>query len=357
MDKYEPAPKLSLAIADGRRGPSEANAPMLIFAFRRFLVSIPVLIASTIVTFILVKFSGDPLNNLKSRNPRPSAATIHQAEARLYLDHSWPAQYWHWLSQLVMHWQWGPAAQDITTSNVNSEIFDGLIVTLRLVIVSIIVSLILAVITGVISATRQYSPIDYTTTFFGFLFLSMPVFWFGFLLKQFGINFNGWFHTSYFATLGERSVPYTGHGFFDWLKDVSGHMVFPVITLSLVSYAAWSRFTRASMLETLNSDYVRLARSKGLPPRTVLVKHALRNALTPLATVTALDIAVLLGGTILTETVFQWHGMGYVFIQALTNRDYYVMLGWLLVSATIVILFNLIADLLYGVLDPRVRDA
>jgi len=127
--------------------------------------------------------------------------------------------------------------------------------------------------------------------------------------------------------------------------------------LGLVGYAAWSRFTRASMLEVLNSDYVRLARSKGLSPRRVLIRHALRTALIPLTTVTALDIAALLGGAIITETVFQWHGMGYLFVTALQNIDFNVMLGWLLVTAMIVIMFNLIADLLYGVLDPRIRNA
>jgi peptide/nickel transport system permease protein len=141
------------------------------------------------------------------------------------------------------------------------------------------------------------------------------------------------------------------------ITDIAGHMILPVIVLGLVGYAAWSRFTRASMLEVLNSDYVRLARSKGLSPRTVLVKHALRTALIPLTTVTALDIAALLGGAIVTETVFQWNGMGRLFVFAVTNTDFNIMLGWLLIAAVMVILFNLIADVLYGVLDPRIRHA
>jgi peptide/nickel transport system permease protein len=139
-------------------------------------------------------------------------------------------------------------------------------------------------------------------------------------------------------------------------------MILPVIVLGLASYAAWSRFTRASMLEVLNSDYVRLARSKGLRRRTVLVRHALRTALIPLTTVTALDVAFLLGGAIVTERVFQWRGMGTLFLDAVNNQgrggvDINVMLGWLLFTAFIVIMFNLIADILYGVLDPRIRHA
>jgi peptide/nickel transport system permease protein len=132
-------------------------------------------------------------------------------------------------------------------------------------------------------------------------------------------------------------------------------MVLPTIVLGLVSYAAWSRFQRASMLEVLNSDYVRLARAKGLRPRQVLVRHALRTALIPLTTVTALDIAALLGGAVVTERVFQWHGLGEFFLDSVGDKDAYAMMGWLLVSAIIVILFNLVADLLYGVLDPRIR--
>jgi peptide/nickel transport system permease protein len=153
-----------------------------------------------------------------------------------------------------------------------------------------------------------------------------------------------------FLTLGEPS-PWTSP------DQLLKRLLLPTIVLGLVGYASWSRFTRASMLEVLNSDYVRLARSKGLSPRRVLVKHALRTALIPLTTVTALDIAALLGGAIITEFVFQWHGMGTLFVTSLQQLDFNVMLGWLLVTAVIVVLFNLVADILYGVLDPRIRHA
>ncbi|HZZ97551.1 MAG TPA: ABC transporter permease, partial [Jatrophihabitantaceae bacterium] len=334
---------------------SERSQLMLVFVLRRVLISIPVLIASTIVTFIIVKLSGDPLTYLKQRQPQPSKVFIQAEEHRFWLDRSWPSQYWHWISNVVFHWNWGPELHSAT--NVRTDVFSALWVTARLVIVSVLIALVLAVITGVISAVRQYSVLDYSTTFLGFIFLSMPTFWFAILLKQGGVWFNEHTHTQTFSTIGERSIPITDHSFWGSLKDIAGHMVLPVIVLGLVGYAAWSRFTRASMLEVLNSDYVRLARSKGLSPRTVLVKHALRTALIPLATVTALDIAALLGGAIVTETVFQWHGMGYLFLTAVTGIDFNIMLGWLLVAAFIVIMFNLIADLLYGVLDPRIRHA
>jgi peptide/nickel transport system permease protein len=333
---------------------------MLVFVIRRVLISIPVLIASTIVTFIIAKVSGDPLLFLKQRQPRPPQSFINSEEHRLWLDRPWPSQYWHWISNIVMHWNWGPPV--IGSDSTSKSIFSAFGVTARLVILAILVSLVLAVVTGVVSAVKQYSVTDYSTTFLGFLFLSMPVFWFGILLKQGGIWLNDHFHTDFFATVGERSIPIIDHSFGGTVYDIAGHLILPTITLGLASYAAWSRFTRASMLEVLNSDYVRLARSKGLRPRTVLVRHALRTALIPLTTVTALDIAALLGGAIITERVFQWRGMGTLFLNSLNNQgrggtDVNVMLGWLLVTATIVITFNLIADILYGILDPRIRHA
>lgn len=328
---------------------------MLVFITRRILISIPVLIASSILTFLLVKVAGDPLQYLKLRNPKPSQHVIDLEEHRLYLDRSWPAQYWHWISNLVLHGNWGPPVQG--TDNVGSDVLQALLVTGRLVIASVLIALGLAVITGVISAVKQYSVIDYTTTAVGFIFLSMPTFWFAILLKQGGIYYNQHVSNDTFYTIGDKSVFLTDNSTWSDFKDLFGHAVLPVIVLGLVGYAAWSRFTRASMLEVLNSEYVRLARAKGLTPRRVLIRHALRTALIPLATVTALDVAGLLGGAIITETVFQWHGMGYLFLTALHNNDFNVMLGWLMVTAFIVVAFNLIADLLYGVLDPRIRHA
>jgi peptide/nickel transport system permease protein len=321
---------------------------MLVFVIRRVLISIPVLIASTFLTFVIVKLSGDPLQYLKNRHPLPPPRFIAAEEHRLWLDRSWPSQYWHWISNLVLHWNWGQPVQG--HDSVSTDVLDALWVTMRLVFTAVLIALLLAVVTGVVSAVKQYSLTDYTTTFLGFVFLSMPTFWFALLLKQGGVWFNEQVGDQVFLTLGEPQ---------HWLspKSLVASLLLPTIVLGLVGYAAWSRFTRASMLEVLNSDYVRLARSKGLKPRTVLVRHALRTALIPLATVTALDIAALLGGAIITEFVFQWHGMGNLFVKSLQDIDFNVMLGWLLVTATIVIAFNLIADILYGVLDPRIRHA
>jgi peptide/nickel transport system permease protein len=190
------------------------------------------------------------------------------------------------------------------------------------------------------------------------MLIALPVFWFAVLLKEFvAIRFNDWAGKRVLFTIGEETPGITSYGtrseiFWDHL----GHLVLPTISLAALSFAAWSRFQRASMLDVMHSDYMRLGRAKGLPWRKVLVKHGLRNALIPLTTVVALGIGTIFGGAIITEQVFQWHGMGeYLLSDGLGSQDVNVILGWLMVSALFVVLFNLIADLLYAVLDPRIR--
>ncbi|MGC9666819.1 ABC transporter permease [Planosporangium sp. 12N6] len=326
---------------------------MLAYVVRRFLISIPILIGSTILVFLMAKVSGDPLETMKLRNPPPPRQTILNEEHRLGLDQPLHIQYLNWLKNLLLHGDFGPSVH--ATTDIGHELGDRLLVTLRLVLISVLLALIFAVITGVVSAVKQYSVTDYTFTFMGFLFLAMPTFWFAILLKSAAISYNQATGTQTFFTIGDKSVFIADDSTWGHVKDIAGHMVLPTIVLGLVGYAAWSRFQRASMLEVLNSDYVRLARAKGLSPRRVLVRHALRTALIPLTTVTALDIAALLGGAIITERVFQWHGLGEFFLDSVADHDANAMMGWLLISAVIVILFNLVADLLYGVLDPRIR--
>ncbi|WP_037355649.1 ABC transporter permease [Amycolatopsis orientalis] len=326
---------------------------MLAFALRRLFVSVPILILSTFVVFVMVSLSANPLTPLIARNPPPPPRTIELERIRLHLDQPILERYWHWITG-VLHGDFGPSVQ--STMNIGSEVFGRFGVTLRLIVLAMVVALILAILIGVISASRQYSKFDYTATFFGFLFLSMPSFWFALVLKQVGIGINESVGDQVFYTIGSSSVVASG-GFWAQFGDVLGHLILPTISLALTSYAAWSRYQRASMLEVLNSDYVRLARAKGLPRWTVTRKHALRNALIPLTTVTALDIGSILGGAVVTETVFQWQGAGAFLLEAIKRSDVYAVEAWLLIAATFIILLNLIADLLYGLLDPRIRYA
>lgn len=330
---------------------------MFAFAVRRLLVSILVILGSTMLVFVLITWRLNPVSRFAARNPRPPQAVIDAVAHRMGWDVSVPERYWNWLFNLVVHGDFGPSI--IPTQHIGTEVSLRLSVTLRLVVAAVVLALIFGVLTGVLSAVRQYSAFDYSSTFVGFLFLSMPSFWLAVLLKQGGIAFNSATGTQTFYTFQEATPASLMEGASTWarISDIAGHMILPTISLALITYASWSRYTRGSVLETLNADYVRLARAKGLRWRRVLIRHALRTALIPLTTVTALDIAGILGGTVITEKVFQWRGMGTYLLESINGADVYAVLSWLMVSGVIVIVFNLIADMLYGVLDPRIRNA
>jgi peptide/nickel transport system permease protein len=224
-----------------------------------------------------------------------------------------------------------------------------------MVILASIIAIVLAIGAGVLSAVKQYTPTDYTFTFLGFLFLSMPVFWLAALLKEYGaLRLNKLFGKQVVFTVGAETPNLTG-SFGHRIADYAGHLVLPTIALALISFAAWSRYQRATMLDVLGADYIRLARAKGLSQRRVMTRHALRNALIPLVTVVAIDTGAIFGGAIITERVFAWQGMGALLVQGATTSDPNILLAWLMVTSILVVLFNLIADVLYAVLDPRIR--
>ncbi|MFE0101256.1 ABC transporter permease [Streptomyces sp. NPDC059009] len=326
---------------------------MLAYTLRRILVSIPVLIASTLIVFLIVINAGDPVANFAtSRQPPPSKAAVDAFAHHIHADQPAAERYWNWITG-VLHGDFGPSVEP--NLDIGHDLFTRFRVTLVLVVTAMAIALILAVAFGVYSALRQYSVSDYAITFIGFLFLAMPVFWFAVLLKQGGVWFNDVTGSSFLGTIGEKSAYLENDTAWNRFTDRLGHLVLPVITLALVSFASWTRYTRASMLEVLGSDYVRLARAKGIRRGKVMTRHALRTALIPLTTVAALDIASLLGGVVITETIFQWHGMGEMLVQSAFKVDVYRTMAWLLLSAVIVIVLNLFADLLYAVLDPRIR--
>lgn len=326
---------------------------MLAYTVRRILVSVPVLIASTFIVFLVVVNSGDPVANFAtSRQPAPSKAAVQAFARHIHADQPVLERYWNWITG-VLHGDFGPSVQ--ANLDIGHDLFTRFRVTVTLVAAAMLIALILSVLFGAFSAIRQYTAADYSITFVGFLFLAMPVFWFAVLLKQAGIWINEKTGSQFLGTIGEKSPYLNVDTPWNEFVDRIGHLTLPTITLALVSFASWTRYTRASMLEVLNSDYVRLARAKGLRRGRVITRHALRTALIPLATVTALDVASILGGAVVTETIFQWHGMGEMLVQAATTVDVYRLMAWLLLSAVVVIVFNLLADLLYAVLDPRIR--
>ncbi|HVX45712.1 MAG TPA: ABC transporter permease [Mycobacteriales bacterium] len=323
---------------------------MLPFIIRRLVTAVGVLLVSTFLMFIVVAHSGNPLATVQSRNPPPSASTINSLRDSLHLNDSLPHRYVIWLGDAVQ----GNLGKSIAGNSVSSELGSRLGVTLRLIVLAMLVAVILAIVAGVLSAVKQYSISDYSLTLLGFLFISLPTFWFAGLLKDLAIRVNEAVGSQVFTTIGEKTPDYQGT-FFGTTSDRLSHLILPTITLALLNYASWSRYQRASMLDVLNSDYIRLARSKGVRWRTVLIRHGLRTALIPLTTVVAIGFGTLIGGAVITEQIFQWHGMGEYLVQSLNQVDTNAILAWLLVASTAVVVFNLIADILYAVLDPRIR--
>jgi peptide/nickel transport system permease protein len=262
-------------------------------------------------------------------------------------------QYWYWLSHFI---RGKMGSSFVTNRPVSSDIRSSFGNTLQLLIWGVLLSALFAIGIGVFSAVRQYSLPDYIFTGLSFVGLSMPAFWFGLIaIDIFSSRISSLFHLSYplFYSIGLHGIH--KHGFFPALNDYVRHLALPVATLTVQIVAEWSRYQRSSMLDVMSADYIRTATAKGLPRRTVIFKHALRNALIPLVTVMAIDIGGLFGGLVVTEQIFAIHGMGALFLNALSNGDTQTMLPWLMITAAFVILFNLLADVLYGALDPRIR--
>jgi peptide/nickel transport system permease protein len=232
---------------------------MLVFAIRRILASIPVFILSTFLVFVLVAWGADPLAQFEANNPPPSPAAINAMAGQLYLNHTIPDRYWHWLTQLFCHGTWGPSLNP--GIDIGSLLVTSLELTVRLVLLAIVLAVLLAIVSGVVGAARQYSKTDYSITLVGFLFLSMPVFWFALLLKQLAVYLNTSLNWYWIATYGANTPGLTG---WSAVSAGFGHLILPTLVLALSAYAPWSRFQRASMLDVLSCDYLLLAKAKGL---------------------------------------------------------------------------------------------
>jgi peptide/nickel transport system permease protein len=495
---------------------------MFFFIARRMLVAIPILLASSFFMFFLVTISGDPLADLRqSTNPNVDQL-IAARRQRLNLDQGFFERYIDWLSGILR----GDFGQNLEGQDVSALLGDAVVTTFRLVLLAALMSIVLGILVGIISAVRQYSVIDYSSTFAAFLFYSLPVFWLAVLLKEFGaIRFNdfleapglsvtgiiilsvlpaifaygivpgsvqrralvaaatgvvflaiffiidasdwmlnpglslpvvvvlaalvglgaaalfaplenrrvlaaglvtalvgvvgsivfsswiedpswtqlallvllslgtgaiigsvvggpidrraavsagmwatigvglivvfdqfisAWEPGRTIATIGPQSPNLTGP-FWVRMIDYAGHQILPSITLALIGFATFMRFTRSSMLETLKSDYVRTAKAKGLPGTQVIMRHAFRTALIPVMTVVTISIAGIIEGAVITERVFAWQGMGSLFIDGLNDVDPYPVMGFLLVTSIVIIFMNAVADIMYAYLDPRIR--
>jgi peptide/nickel transport system permease protein len=310
------------------------------------LYSIPVLIAASFLVFFGMSLVTDPLSQLRLI-PNLSQETLQNIIDRKHLDDPIIIQYAFWVKDMFFN-QFGTTA--VGDNPIWPDLQRAIGNTLQLVLISEAIAIVLAVILGVFSAKKQYSFFDYTTTTISFFGFSVPIFWFALILQALA--------TTFFLKTGIRLVYTFGQSSLDATNpfiDRVQHMILPIIVLSYVNVATYSRYQRASMLEVLHSDYIRTARAKGLSERTVTMKHGLRNALIPIVTVAALNFGAVLGGAVITETIFAWPGMGSFFIDSLVRGEIYTLMAWLMVTAVAVIGANLAADIIYGWLDPRIR--
>ena len=322
---------------------------MLTYVIRRLLYSILVLFAASILVFWGMNLVTSPLGFLRMQ-PGYSEQTVQNIADRKHLNDPIYERYGYWVKDVFTN-KFGTGT--VSDLPIWPDLQRAMGHTLQLIIAAELLAILIAVFIGVYSALRQYSVFDYTATTFSFVGLAMPVFWLALMLQVLFVNIYLWFDVRIFYVASLNSVdPGTGIHF---VLDRAQHLALPIIVLAVASIAQYSRFMRASMLEVVNSDYVRTARAKGLDERKVTMKHAFRNALIPLITLIALNFGGLLGGAVVTETVFALDGMGLYFIRALNAGDPYPVMAFLMVTAVFVVMFNLVADLAYGWLDPRVR--
>ncbi len=311
------------------------------FVLRRLLSVVPVLLIITFATFFLMQLlPGGPLAAYEN-NPEISQKDIERLRHEMGLDRPIHVQYWSWLKNFARG-DWG---YSFTTKRpVLTEICDRLPNTLYLTGISLIVALIIAIPAGILSATRQYSVFDHITTTIAYIGRSMPVFYSGLLLIIIFSIWLRWLPSGGMQTLGKEFS----------LIDSLRHLFLPVLSLSTLIAAKYVRFLRTSMLEVIHLDYIRTAAAKGLDERVIIYKHAFRNAAIPLVTVVAIDLPVLFAGALFTETIYSWPGMGRLFVDAATRFDYSVVMGIVAAIAFLVVVSNLLADVVYAMLDPRI---
>ena len=316
------------------------------YVIRRLIQAVFILFLLSIGLFSLIHaIPGGPERVFLAPHQTEAArkAIIHN----LGLDQPLYIQYWNWITG-ILHGNFGTSFTD--NQPVASDILSRLPATVELFVAALSFALIISIIFGVVAAVRQYSLTDYVLTMLSYVGISLPVFWFALIVQQiFGVDLK------MLPIFGQQSPNTTGFTFFDFIADYAVHLVLPAFVLSILFIAGWTRYLRSSMLDTVKQDYIRTARSKGLSSTRIFFRHALRNALIPFITVVAIDFGGIASGALITETIFAWPGIGYLFYDALSDLDYPVMLALLLFASVGVITFNLIADILYAVVDPRIR--
>jgi peptide/nickel transport system permease protein len=315
------------------------------YIVRRTIQAIPILFGVAVLSFALIHLApGSPIDRF--RNPNVSPAQLERLVTLYGLDKPLVEQFWSWLTTYVQVWRseaWGFSFLDGLP--VRDKIADRLPASLLLTGTALAVTIVVAIPIGVLAAVKQYSFVDKVITTMATIGYAIPSFWLGLVLL-----YVGGVALRMFPLFGMNSFGRDGD-----ILDIAHHMVLPVASLAIQQIAGWSRYVRASMLSVLNQDYIRTAKAKGLAPSRVTYRHALRNALIPILTLLGLSLPGLLSGAAITETIFSWPGVGLMAVEAVGQRDYPVVLAFVMVGGVGVIVGNLLADILYGVADPRIK--
>lgn len=329
------------------------------FILHRFLSLIPTLLGISIIVFLMIQLiPGDPAEMMLGE--RASEQSLKEVRKELGLDKPLYAQYGLFMSRLARG-DLGRAYK--TNEKITTEIAERFPATIELSIAAMIIATIFGMAAGIISATRQYSIFDYTSMVFSLVGVSMPIFWLGLVLMIIFSLHLGWLplsgRLSYHINLDTVTRIYLIDSVLaqNWpaFKDALWHLIMPAFTLSTIPMAIIARITRSSMLEVLRQDYIRTAKAKGLAPVVVYLKHGLKNALIPVITVIGLQFGILMGGAILTETIFAWPGIGKWILDAVYARDFNAVQGGTMLVATTFVLINMLVDILYAWVNPRIK--
>ncbi len=316
------------------------------YVVRRLIQAIPIIIGISIIAFAIVHLApGDPFDRFRSNKVSPE---VIENLRRVYgLDQPLPVQFVKWFTTFwTFPWDataWGYSITDGLP--VRDKIFERIPSTLQLMGTSLILTIVIAIPVGILGAVRQYSIADKTIAVITTIGYALPTFWLGIILRQIFAQ-----QLDLFPLFGKQSFGKEGD-----VLDLLWHLFLPALTITIVGVAGWSRYMRASMLEVLRADYIRTAKAKGLASSRVIFKHALRNALIPIVTLLGLTIPTLLAGAAITEAVFSWPGLGFLGVSAVQERDYPVVLAFTMIGGAMVIVGNLLADVLYAVVDPRIK--
>lgn len=335
---------------------------MIGYLIRRVLGAIPLLLGIlTIIFFIIHIAPGDP--TARFVNPNVSPRVIEQMRHNLGLDQPLHIQYVKWLWSFIR----GDFGYSFGLQQPIGDVLPGILWnTLQLTIVALVMIFVVGMLIGIVQAVRQYSLADNALSFLALFFYSMPSFWFALMLiLLFSLKANQvlamhpdwgrWFGWLQFPASGMTSVGYEYMTTWGQITDRIKHLFLPAVALGIGNAAGVARYMRGSMLEVIHQDFIRTARAKGLSERTVVFKHALRNALIPIITLLGLYLPFLLSGAVLVETIFGWPGMGRAIYDAILQRDYPMVMATSFVIAAMVVLGNLLSDILYAVVDPRIR--